>query len=381
MAILRAPGSIVDGPNAGTDWLEFEGALQVPAGLCIAQGQVYKRNILALQGPNYQYPQQSSGDRVVLPNSTSAGYVYGVYQGPQLVAPAGGVLPIQPASFRRLGVGQVLCGAVSGGTAVTIGSIVGCSAALGASATNYATVQTATIGTLVGVVMAQPINTYLVGAVTATGSQTVQLPNTYAITTSTGLLIDTAQSGVQESVTPTAVVRGVPASGTVTIVVVSAAAGVTITITVNGTAFTYVTTAADTTATNTAADIVAAINASVLTQGPNAVIQYATNAAGVITLAVNPASGAIGTQGTAGNAITLTSSSSATGNFTATASGATFAGGTNSTITAVFANTHAAGAPVYGSNTTNAASVIPVSSATTFYLTGLVTVDIGCLSM
>lgn len=373
--MLFQTGSAATGaPFAECEYLDWGAQITLGNGLFLAQGQVVCRDITQIVGIAGQVGTSSTSsqtDQVVLPASANAGRNYGAYQGPTIIN-ATGQSAKYLLSFRQKGIGLVLATAAASGTAVTVGATLisqpttSSQVIVGAFAT----------GKTVGMVVATPINTSAAASISAGTAQVVTPGSIIGITTTTPLVIDNSQSGVQETVTPTAVTQGVPASTTETIVVVSALAGVTITTTIAGTfggvavSFinVYATVSGDTTATATAGHMVTAINAQLATSPASQYLAPVTNAAGVITWsALQP--------GTGGNTLTIASVVSSGGtNYTA-AVVSPFANGANGTFTATFVNNHGANAPITGAATAVGASLIPVPS--TFSTSGLVVADVA----
>jgi hypothetical protein len=357
-------GSINNPPTA--DFLGAEVQCNVPVGSIIRQGSLWCLDLSqaamapsAVQGGGVTQLFQPTGftptATVGVPTwSVNAGKLLGAYQGATFTT----TIAFQPINVQNTGFGMVLMSA-EGGTAVNLNSNLVMSVAItgghvGARAGAFAS------GTQVGQASVAPINTTFTGPVAA-GSNTVTLgsntiigatsglplANIYGITTTTVLLVDTIQSGVQEAVTPSAIVSGVNASQTLTVAAI--AAGTTMTTTINGiVSLPYTTTAADT-ATTAAANIIQNINN---TPGMLNFILPPVNAAGVITVRAIQS-------GTAYNAMTITAAAVG-GTATFVAGGGTLAGGTNTTFTATFANAHGTGQiPVQGLFKTAGAAIIP----------------------
>jgi hypothetical protein len=360
------PGIITDGLAADSYRQAVVGRVSVATGNQILNGAVFRRNINAVVGRNDLYPQYSSGDQAVLPTSAASGFVAGVYNGAPIVNSTGATATYSVPLFRQ-GVAKVRVGSLNGGTAITVGSLVGFSAATGASTYDIPTIQTYTVGSALGYVIGYPIQTALQAAVTATGSQTVAVYNTAGITTSTAIAIDTGTS-VAEFVTPSAVTQQVKANGSVTLGG-TWATGTTLTVTVNGVSTTYVTgTNGDNSNATSATQLAKIINASSIVYGSGAVVAPSVVSGSVVYFtALNP--------GTASNSITLTASSSSA--MTCVASGATLSGGTYGTITATFASTHTANATVVGQNNISGGNIISIPAATGGFSVDTVLVDIA----
>jgi hypothetical protein len=369
-------GFLTDGIQADV-WRIFKpGAITLVANGTYQQGQLFCRDILSVQGRNDTLPTLSKGDLVVLPTSANAGFNHGVLATAVTNGNAGASATV-PLNLYYSGSVPVRVAALAGGTAVTIGSYVQVSAALGASTYELPTASgTYTVGQTLGIVGGYQINTFSSGAVIAAGAQTVPMATVWGITTSTPITFDYNAQGLtpQEVVTPTTVTQAVNATGTVTIAG-TASAGTTIVTTLGNVpggnvTVTYTTTAADTTATIVAGKIAALFNQTTAVRYSTPGVNAVTNAAGVITFTAN-------SLGTAGNNYTLVTTATG-GTFTSTASGATLAGGTFPSITATFVNAHATGAQVVGQNTTSGATIVAVPSTGSFI--ALVNVDIPSIT-
>jgi hypothetical protein len=362
----KTPGVLVGGSvfNMPTpDFLGEEVVANVPIGSTIKQGSCWCLDLSqtnmapsAIAGGGVTYLYQPIGfsptaTAAVPPWSVNAGKLLGVYQGSTFVTTSA----YQPINVQNKGYGVVLMSA-EGGTAVNVNSNLIVSALItgghqGARAGAFASFQQ------VGQASVAPVNTTITGPV-ATGSQVVVLGNNtiggtptaniYGITTTTVLTIDSIQSGVQEVVTPSAIVSGVNANMTFTVAAISAAS--TLSVTINGiVSNSYTTTAADT-ATTAAASLIQAIDS---TPGYQTLLLPATNAAGVITVRAI-------SSGTAYNSMTTVANPVVGGSTTLTASAGTMSAGTNSSFTAVFANAHGTGQiPVQGKFSTAGSAVIP----------------------
>ena len=370
-------GSVFNPPTA--DFLGEEIQANVPIGSLIRQGSCWCLDLSqaataasALQGGGVVALFQPTGytptANVGVPTwSVNAGKLLGVYQGNTFTT----TTALQPINVQNKGLGAVLMSA-EGGTAVNVNSNLLMSAAItgghvGARAGAFAS------GTQVGQATVAPINTTITGPV-GTGSQVVTLGNNtiggtpfaniYGITTTTPLLVDTVASGVQETVTPSAIVSGVNANMTFTVAAISAAS--TLSVTINGlVSNTYTTTAADT-ATTAAAALIQAINN---TPGMLNIILPPVNAAGVITVRAI-------SSGTAYNSMT-TVATVVGGSTTLTASAGTMSAGTNSSFTAVFANAHGTGQiPVQGIFKTAGSAVIPGTASALTESLGLAYIQI-----
>ena len=353
-------GSVFNPPTA--DFLGAEVQANVPIGYPIKQGSAWCLDlsqaataVSAVQGGGVVQLFQPTGytptaTAAVPPWSVNAGKLLGIYQGGAFTT----TVAFQPINVQNTGLGLALMSAEAA-TAVNVNSNLLVSALItgghnGVRAGAFAS------GTQVGQATVAPVNTTFTGPVAA-GSNTVVLGNNaigglpwaniYGITTTTVLLVDTIQSGVQEAVTPSAIVSGVNANMTMTVAAI--AAGTTMTATINGiVSLPYTTTAADT-ATTAAANIIQAINN---TPGMLNFILPPVNAAGVITVRAI-------SSGTAYNSMT-TVATAVGGTATFTASAGTMSAGTNTTFTATFANAHGTGQiPVQGIFKTAGSAVIP----------------------
>jgi hypothetical protein len=210
MATLKNPGLVNDGPNASGEIFDFGAIIQLASTATFSPGQVVVRDLTQLVSQYSQIPNNApatvfvpQADQVVLPTSANGGDVFGVWQGVGYGSAiytnsTGATQAYSSGTFRRNGVGKVLAGALTGGTAVTIGSTLIVSAA-----NAFATVGTRAIGTAVGRVVAYPINTTIPLGVTTTGSQAVTPAAMTGINVGSVLTIDTGTS--QETVSVTAI--------------------------------------------------------------------------------------------------------------------------------------------------------------------------------
>jgi hypothetical protein len=362
-------------PFAESEYVDFSAQITLAAGDSLLTGQVVCRDVTQVVGVAGQVGTSATSslpDVVVFPSNANAGRTYGVYQGPTVANSSSAAITFV-TTFRRKGIGVVLATGVSGGTAVTVGATL---VAQPASSDEVIVGSFAT-GKLVGMAVATAINTQLRAAVAGAAGVVAYALNPVGITTSTPLVIDTAQSGVQETVTPSAITQGVPASTTLTVTVVSANVGSVFTITLGGSVngvpvsvtVTYTSVSGDTTATALAGHLVTAINAAIAASPAGQFFVAATNSAGVITITA-------ANSGTAGNSLNTTASiSTGTTNYTISPTATTnFSSGTNTSFTATFVNAHAANAPITGAATASGATLValPASGAAN----GLVTCDI-----
>lgn len=209
MATWKPSGTISDGPNASAETGDFEAVMNLAAAGTLAVGQVVSRDVTQFVG-QYSIVNNppaavftASADQVVLPTSANAGDVYGVYQGPGYnnalyTNSTGATLAYGSGSYRKYGPGRVLAGAVTAGTAVTVGST------LIVTATNaFATVGVRAIGTSVGRVIAYPINTTINAAIAAGAGIVVTPVSMAGINVNSSLTIDSGSN--QEVVVVTAV--------------------------------------------------------------------------------------------------------------------------------------------------------------------------------
>ncbi len=370
MAFGAGPGLISDGIGADSYKAGVPGIWQAPAGQQMFAGATMRRNILAVVGRNDLYPNLSQGDQVVTGTNASAGFVAGVVAAStkQNLQNTNATPAALKLFLVRQGVVPVRAAVLAGGTAVTVGSMLGFSAALGAATTDVPIVQASyTVGAMVGTVTAYQIATATVGTVPVAGSQTVTVLNTDGMSTTVPLTIDVGNA-VQETVTPTAVTAQVRANATITLGG-TISTGTVITVVINGITVVYTVLATDTTLTIAAASLAKAINATLAVYGIPPYINPAQSAAAVVYLtAASP--------GTGPNAYTLTAAGVG-GTTTATASGSTFSGGTYGSFTAPFNFTHGAGAVVLGQNLVSGASIIPVPAATGGIAVDTVLVDVA----
>jgi hypothetical protein len=370
MAFGAGPGLITDGIGADSYKAGIPAIFQTPAGQQVQAGATLKRGILSVVGRNDAYTQYSQGDQVVTATNPGSGFVAGVVlNNTRQNLQNSNATPLGVKLFlARQGVAPVRVAAVNGGTAVTIGSMVGFSAAIGASTQDIPTVQGSyVVGAMVGIVTAYQITTATVGSVTAAGSQTVTVLNTDGITTVTAITVDPAQPN-QETVTPTAVTAQVRASGSITLGG-TISAGTVLLATINGVPVSYTVQASDTTLTIAAASFAKAINASLAVAGINPSVLPAQSAGAVVYLTALPA-------GTGGNAYTLAVTATG-GTTTAAASGSTLAGGSYGTVTANFSYTHGGGAVILGQNIVSGATLVPVPAATGGINVDTVLVDVA----
>lgn len=355
-----AGGSLGLSNPPSSDFLDTIVSFNVPKGYTIFQGTVWvmdptqpatspASNISLPYGAAYSPTMLA----VVPPYATNASATpktIGVYQGPNITTTTNALGTV--AKLRVYGVGLVLASG-EGNVAVNVGSN------LVSTLTQYgAKVATAALNSQIGQAIGYQVNGTIPLAIAAGAGQVVVV-NTpqgiVGITTAVPLVIDTVASGVQETVTPSAVVSGVNANQAFT-VAGSTSAGATLTTTINGLALVYTQLAGDT-VTTAAAGIVQLINASTLVSGATPILLPATNAAGVVTVRANAT-------GTGPNAITTVGASSA--GFTYSAGAATLASGTNTSFTATFVNPHGTNTPYAGAMKTNAGTLILGTTSNAF---------------
>lgn len=197
------------GLNASTDELVRLVSVSLAAGATLAVGTPILRDITQLPGgqlpsdiyPSTKFLNARITDCGVLATATAYGDVLGCFTGlggqNKPLTNSGTTAARYVIPVRMIGLGRVLAGALTAGTAVTIGSKL-----IVSNANIFATVGTRAIGTSVGVVTAYAIDTVVPAAI-ASGSQTVTPASMVGITTATQLSIDTGTN--QEFVTPSAV--------------------------------------------------------------------------------------------------------------------------------------------------------------------------------
>jgi hypothetical protein len=193
-------------PFAETEYIDFAAQITLAAAATLALGATVCRDItqlVGIAGQSGASNTQNLPDVVVVPSSANAGRTYGVYQGPSITNLTGQSVAYFLA-FRRKGVGLVLATAVTAGTAVTVGSNL----ISQPTTSNQVIVGAFATGKEIGMVIALQINTTNSTAITA-GAARVVTPTggtgMSGISTTTPLTIDSAGSGLQETVTPTAI--------------------------------------------------------------------------------------------------------------------------------------------------------------------------------
>lgn len=387
MAANSFPVTIQTGPNADSYRTGTPALINVASGTTLAQGTPLRRSVTAIQGQNPQVIPYiginpslglNGGDQFVLPNATGGAFVAGVYDSPG-VNNIAGTSTIQAAisGLSRQGVTPVLCGAVSGGTAITVGCLVGLSTAAvnTAATTNFATVQAATNGLFLGVVCATAVATTLgPNAVTGVGAATINPPKINGFATSQAIVVNPGGSN-QETVTPTTVTAGTLASNAVSITGTSATAAVTYTISLAsipygiGAASVAIAVASGQTNAQIATSFGAALNTLFASYGaapaniPGVTGTQPFGLVQVVSSSVVTISAAI--PGTYLNSVTLTGFA-ATSGITATVTNASFGGataGTANVVVATFASSHAANEPITCAVTVNGNSLCAIPAA------------------
>ena len=230
-------GTIQSGPNADSYREQAPAIVGVSAGAIINTGTPLRRSVVQIQGQSpsaYPYsavtPGLTQGDVNVLPTATGGGFIYGVYNGSTVVNNASGAVAtsVVTPSVTRAGVTPTLVGVTSGGTAVTIGSIVGMNslATTGnivatalvsnnqVAGANFGTVVTqpiSTTGAVLGTVVGYPIVTTLVSAQIAGSSVSLPVANVLGFSSTQTLTINPGQFNA-ETVTPVSFTIGTVAA-------------------------------------------------------------------------------------------------------------------------------------------------------------------------
>lgn len=390
-------GTIQTGPGADSYRKQSPAVIAVPASSVLSPGTPLRRNYLAIQGQppgSYNFSGISpslgltGGDQAVLPTSVAGGLFYGVYSGRGVnnLTGASTALKVTPYVTTN-GVQYTLVGAVSGGSAVTVGSIVQLSTvAVGTAATNnFATTSTTiTPGQTVGIVCGYAIATTFGASGGGPGSASFYPPNIAGFSTTQAITVNPGGPN-QETVTPSAVTAGSLASITATFTGTSATAAGNVVLTfasVPGVGTVGVTTAVTsgqtpgTIATNVAAalnsqfnnygaapgnilgigfDSPAGYSAGGAAPGVGSGVQPFGNAQVSATSVVNIAAAI---PGTALNGIAVTSATVA--GITLTMGAASMAGGTVNSVTATFLNSHVANEPIQGTVTVAGSTILAV---------------------
>jgi len=417
-------GTITSGPDADSYRYLWPANITVPSGATstsasssattisgsvtgqLVPGTPLRRLYTSIQGRSPQTAPYSGvqgvgaslvgGDAAAFPTSNTVattgagtGYIYGIY------APPGGVVNnATTAAFTqgtpyvaRTGIVPVVCAAVNGGTAITVGSLVGLSTVtIGTSSLqNQLTYNSSfTFGQTAGIVTGYALGTTLGPNAVAAGSATFNPPNAAGFSTSQAITINPGAAN-QETVVPSAFTAGTAASNTITFTTTATGAGVC-TVTIGGiptigTVVLAVTIGATNTVNQSAVAVANAINqflasfvapANIIGVGGVLPLAYvAAPGAGAVTLAASY-------PGTWGNSLTLSATTTATTQ-TVAVGGASFSGGVNNSATATFTYAHVANEPIVGTISTSGTSILAVPSGTSAANYGLVMVDlIGC---
>lgn len=393
----KSAGILLDGLNAAGDYIDLDAVLNlaagglpgyptVPVGLPVlrsiaaipsvgTQGSVATNPfaILAGGGNTAQNPLPQP-DLVLLQNAVAvaaAGDIFGCFQGPassglagQPGSPIGANVNAAPPGIssggggpifgvvggtnalvrlvcRKAGIGWALCGVINGGTTFTSGTNAAIIAPATTAQLHLTSVAKASraLGLSGGLVTAYPLNTTTLGPATAGSSSIVPVAGQGVGLPANGSLVIDAGTPLQETVTTSAGANQVLASTTITLS--GTPVNGTAVLTINGVVITVPLLSGDT-ATTGAVKIVAGINASAAVLGLSGVLQAATNAAGVITVAQNMTLSAA-----QANAITVVVTS-ITSTWTLVAAAATLTGGTNATVTFTPVNAHSTGATLQG---------------------------------
>lgn len=395
-------GTVTTGPGADSYREGAPGIVAtIPASGVLNQGTPVRRNYLVIQGQNpaaYAYSGinpslgLNGGDQVVNCTSTAGGALYGVFDGPtvtnfaQPTAAAVATSLVTPY-ITRVGVVPALVGCASGGTAVTVGALVGINAlqaasggvAIGqAAGAGFLTVITApatTLGSVAGTVVGTPIVTALASAVTAGTSVAFNPLSTVGMNVgSTGpALIINPGGANQETVTPSSVAVGIFSE--VTVGFANASAGASNMIVIIGNASTGAiplipggiigVTVACTTATtgsNFAASVATALNTAFAVYGeapsnvpgvggirPFGLVTAATSNMSITAAVPSPLYNAVAVSvGTGTSTMTYPSSLGAT------------SVGAYPVCYGTFANNHVSGEPIVGTVITSGATLCPV---------------------
>jgi hypothetical protein len=225
MSASKSPGRVIDGPYANFATYDENAQVNLAASGTLVLGQPLCLDLTNL-GPDNNVPNNGSAlaqcERLVATTNANAGPVFGIFLGfPNGVLPKGftltvasatnggaptytnnsGASAIVPVNVRQSGWGYVFAGtAAASPVAITVGSALVTSTTL-----TYLVAGTATILKTGGTAIATAINTTSPTAVVAGAGRVVTPVSMVGITTSTPLLIDSLASGVQETVTPSAV--------------------------------------------------------------------------------------------------------------------------------------------------------------------------------
>jgi hypothetical protein len=224
MSALKSPARVIDGPYANFAAFDESAQIVLAASATLVLGQALALDVTNL-GPDNNVANNGTAlaqcERLVPTTSGNAGPLFGIFNGfPNGVLPKGFTLTVASATnggaptytnasgasvvqaivVRQSGWGYVWAGvAAASGAAVNVGS-----ALITNSTQAWAIAGSASITKTVGTALATAINTTGPSTIAA-GSRTVTPVSMVGITTSTPLLIDSLASGIQETVTPSAV--------------------------------------------------------------------------------------------------------------------------------------------------------------------------------
>lgn len=390
-------GTIQTGPNADSYRLQAPAIITVPASGALSTGTPVRRNITAIQGqvpqgPNFSavVPGVVGGDQVLTMNAAGGGYTFGVYNGPTILNNTSGSTPIPTATgyVTRSGATPMLVGTTSGGTAVTVGSIVGMSSATGlstgivaqgaAAATNFATViaqPTSNDGSFFGAVLGYPIFSAVgVSAVVAGSSVAFAPPNIYGWSSTQAIIVNPGL-GNAETVTPSSINVGIAAQNNITFGNASATTpGITVIIgnastgavpfVPGGIISVSIAATTATTGANFATSVALALNSAFAALGAaptNIPGVNGTQSFGIATAATSILSITGAFPSPVLNSIAISVPVSGVSSIT---SGGTSLGGTSvgayPTVFATFANNHSAQEPIVGTVTTLGATITAV---------------------
>ena len=226
MSASKAPSRTLDGPYASFATYDEQAQVVLANGAAIVLGQPLCLDLTNL-GPDNNVANNGAAsaqaERLVFTNSANAGPLFGVFLGfPLGGAPKGFSLTVASATnggaqtytnnsgativatvnVRQTGWGYVFVGLTAAGTTVAVGSTLIISAAQ-----VFALVGAPSIQKTVGNALATAINTSSPTAVVAGAARVVTPLSMVGITALTPLLIDSLASGLQETVTPTAITQ------------------------------------------------------------------------------------------------------------------------------------------------------------------------------
>ena len=229
-------GTIQTGPNADAYREQAPAIVSVSAGAVINTGTPLRRSVVQIQGQQpsaYPFsaitPGMTQGDINTQLTATGAGFCYGVFNGPTFsnASQVGATSMVTPY-VTRTGITPLLVGVTSGGTAVTVGAVVGMNSlqAQGLVATNalvsnnqagganFATVvvqPTTVVGSALGTVVGYPIVTNLVSTQVAGAAVTIPVGSVIGFSSTQALTINPGL-GNAETVTPTSFTVGTVAA-------------------------------------------------------------------------------------------------------------------------------------------------------------------------